>query len=681
PAPNPKLWDVGAPNLYTAQVALCRGASRAPTDALADTFGFRTIETRDGQILLNGRPIYLRGALDQDYYPDLICTPPSLDYIEAQFRQAQALGLNCLRVHIKVADPRYYAAADRAGLLIWTEVPNWSRLTADSMRRGRETLEGMIRRDWNHPSIILWTIVNEAWGTELAINPDHCSWLGEMYDWVKSLDPTRLVVDNSACAPDFHVRSDLDDYHFYASIPEGAHLWDKWIREFANRAEWIYNAPPSQGGEQGRGHAPLLVSEFGNWGLPDTGPLFEHYGGEPWWFETGWDWGTAEVYAHGVEERFRALCLDRVFGDFAGLARAAQWAEYEALKYEIETIRLYPSIAGYVVTEFTDVHWECNGLLDMLRNPKVFCSELADLNGDTLIIPHAARAAQWAGEAVDVELSLSHVGPQPIRGARLQWTLAGEPEFGIAGQVVDISIDPFTSLPLEPPHFRLPSVATPRMARLPLTLNAQNDRIIARNHLDLSIFPRPPAPQAPLFCPDESLAPRLASLGYSLTSNPSSNSIALLTRLDSTARRRLQEGEHVLFLAESPDDLETSIPRLVLKARQGTVWADTSAATFTWYRKDKLGPIIPGDGRLGLACASITPKTVIALFGTREFEHDVLAGIFAGWLRYGAALIFKLPVGRGMLLATTLRLKDQLGVDPVATAVFNALVNELSALL
>src|SRR5687768_8609540 len=108
PITNPQLWDVESPKLYTVKVALGTGA-----DEVTETFGFRTIERRDGKILLNGRPFYLRGALDQDYYPDLIATPPSQEYIEDEFRKAKELGLNCLRLHIKVADPRYYAAADK----------------------------------------------------------------------------------------------------------------------------------------------------------------------------------------------------------------------------------------------------------------------------------------------------------------------------------------------------------------------------------------------------------------------------------------------------------------------------------------------------------------------------------------------------------------------------------------
>ena len=122
---SPRLWDIDTPNLYTLRATL-------NGDSVEDAFGFRTLETKDGQLLLNGRPIYLRSALDQDYYPDLICTPPSLEYIEKQFLQAKHMGLNNLRIHIKVGDPRYYQAADKVGLLIWTEMPNWQLLTEEN---------------------------------------------------------------------------------------------------------------------------------------------------------------------------------------------------------------------------------------------------------------------------------------------------------------------------------------------------------------------------------------------------------------------------------------------------------------------------------------------------------------------------------------------------------------------
>src|SRR6478735_422444 len=105
--------------------------------------------------------VYLRAALDQDYYPDTICTVPSIAFLEDQFRKAKELGLNCLRCHIKAADPRYYEVADRIGMLIWTELPNGGMATDRSRGRKEKLLKGIVDRDLNHPSIIIWTIINE----------------------------------------------------------------------------------------------------------------------------------------------------------------------------------------------------------------------------------------------------------------------------------------------------------------------------------------------------------------------------------------------------------------------------------------------------------------------------------------------------------------------------------------
>jgi beta-galactosidase/beta-glucuronidase len=206
-----------APNLYTLRLVLRRGGD--VVDEFEDCFGFRTIETRGGHFYLNGEPLYIRAALDQDYYPDTICTTPSTEFLEDEFRKAKELGLNCLRCHIKVPDPRYYEVADRMGLLIWTELPNMGLSTERSRARKLATLKGIIDRDGNHPSIICWTIINENWGVDLVYDPDHRAWLKEIYRWVKSYDPGRLVVDNSPLAPSSHIQTDIADYHFYAAFP------------------------------------------------------------------------------------------------------------------------------------------------------------------------------------------------------------------------------------------------------------------------------------------------------------------------------------------------------------------------------------------------------------------------------------------------------------------------------
>ena len=73
--PHFEAWSPTVPNLYCVRLVLLREGAIA--DEFRDRFGFRTIETREGHFYLNGEPLYLRAALDQDYYPDTICTTPS----------------------------------------------------------------------------------------------------------------------------------------------------------------------------------------------------------------------------------------------------------------------------------------------------------------------------------------------------------------------------------------------------------------------------------------------------------------------------------------------------------------------------------------------------------------------------------------------------------------------------
>lgn len=232
-------WSPDTPHLYALHVTI--RAEEKTVDSSRHEFGFRSFITRDGKFYLNGKPLYLRAALDQDYYPVGICTPPSLAFLEDQLNKAKALGLNCLRCHIKVPDPRYYEVADRLGMLIWTEIPNVATFTANSARRMRETMQGILRRDGNHPSIVIWTLINEDWGTRLVEDASHRHWLKETYDWLKALDPSRLVVDNSACHNNFHVKTDINDYHYYRSMPERRAEWNKLTEEFAGGADWTFS--------------------------------------------------------------------------------------------------------------------------------------------------------------------------------------------------------------------------------------------------------------------------------------------------------------------------------------------------------------------------------------------------------------------------------------------------------
>src|SRR5690606_36034978 len=115
-------------------------------------------------ILLNNKPIYLRGALHQSFNPDGIYTHPDDAYIKRDYEKAKALGLNMLRIHIKVEEPRALYWADKLGVMLMTDTPNWWKKAERSRGAWENTMTAQITRDFNHPSIIAWVLFNETWG-------------------------------------------------------------------------------------------------------------------------------------------------------------------------------------------------------------------------------------------------------------------------------------------------------------------------------------------------------------------------------------------------------------------------------------------------------------------------------------------------------------------------------------
>jgi hypothetical protein len=701
PVPEPMLWNTVTPNLYQLQAALLDGNDdRAePLDTLSTHFGMRTIATSPtGHLLLNGQVLYLRGALDQDYYPDLIYTPFSNEELDAQFAKAKHMGLNLLRTHIKITDPRYYDAADRAGILIWTELPNWQDLTEAAKRRAKETLFGMVERDWNHPSIIIWTIVNENWGVDLAVNAGHRAWLSDMYNQLKALDPHRLVVGNSPCFTNFHVVTDIEDFHNYYAMPDHYRKWKDWVQTFASRPPWTFahvyenieswreyirdpwnpiaRQPAAE--VRRRGSEPMVVSEFGNWGLPDVSKLKAHYGREPWWFETGIEWGDGVVYPHGIEQRFKAFHLDKVFPTLSDLAAASQRMQFTALKYQIEQMRRHPSIVGYVITEFTDVHWESNGLLDMCRNPKAYFDVIGQVNSPDAIVPTDwERIAFWEGERCEVRLALSHFSSSDLRNSRLEWNLDLWPE--VRGTFEGITPQRAQLTQVGTAIFDVPRLEQATRARLEMRLINAAGELITHNHHELYFFPRAQADRhVKLAVPGlPRLAARLEGMGYELTEQDSAD-LVVVERMTDELRWYVQNGGRVLWLAEEPDSEQTHLGTISIAQRQGRSWQGDWASSMSWIRQDKIFKGIPTGGTVDFAFADLTPETVIVGLTPRDFAANVHSGLFVGWVHHLVALVAERPIDRGRVMICTYRLRDHLGSHPVATLMMDDMIARLA---
>ncbi|MBY3184311.1 glycoside hydrolase family 2 [Rhizobium laguerreae] len=683
-------WSPDSPNLYTITTIL--SADGVEIDSRQESFGFRRFEAKDGFLHLNGKPLYLRAALDQDYYPDGFGAPPSLDLLEDQLRKAKAMGLNCLRCHIKVPDPRYYEVADRLGMLIWSEIPNIETFTPASAERLRTTMEGILARDGNHPSIVIWTLINEDWGTRLREAAEQRQWISNMVDWLRVEDPLRLVVDNSACFPNVHVKTDINDFHFYRTAVDRREEWDTLCREFAGNADWTFSTEKEAVRTR---KEPLVLSEFGVWGLPDPARLREKNGRDPWWMAYGATWADGTALPQGIEARFRELALEKVFGDLGQFIEQVQWYQYMNLKYEIEVIRTHAPIGGYVITELTDVHWEGNGLMDMARNPRVFAKALPAVNSDIVIAPGAARHAVYEGQTASFDIKVSSGGTALPEGSRLVWEFGAE-----KGEIPLPAIAPM-QVHTAPIAATAAAVPVPEIQKARFQVVAPDGSALSQNSETLAVYVKRDVPPIRFASNDDGISERLSALGHVSVSLHEAD-VFVTKDIDADRVEAIHSGQRVLQIVDKdpgrlrddapPRDGPMSIeidpgasgmvsgpyftfPGYNLVNRHKSIWRGDWVGNFSWLRRDGVFAHVPGGPLFDLSFTGVAPHQVMAGLRPWEFQGRVHAGVVIGWVHKPAAFIIEKRLGRGKLVATTFRLHQEApDADPLATALYDGLL-------
>ncbi|MBA2382962.1 MAG: hypothetical protein H0V73_12700 [Chloroflexi bacterium] len=685
---SPVLWDIGRPNLYRVEAELTDRDHRDVTiDRIEARFGMREIRTDDGRILLNGRPIYLLGALDQDLYADTISSPPSRAMLDDQIVRARELGLNLLRCHIKIPDPAYLDAADEAGILVWCELPNWMRFTQAAAVRGRETLREMVETLGNHPSIVIWTIINEDWGTRVREEARDRTWLAETYAWLKALDPGRLVVDNSACdtwsTPNFHVRTDLADFHVYHGAPDNASRWRHRIEEFAGRPAWLWSP---HGDARSTGDEPLVLSEFGTWGLPRLDRLVDDEGRSPWWFDTGRD----HLEPAGIASRFASSGLDRVWSSVEELAEGTQRHQAEALQFEIGELRRHDSIQGYVITELADAYWEANGLLDVRRGPKAGHDLIAAFNAEDVVVVDLPRRDVWAGDRLTGTVHLGSYGRIPAGGrdgGRIDWSVIAGDKVLAEGRLPVRDWPSGGARCVGQLDALVPEGAVGD-ARLTIRAFDGGGDPRAADAYRLAILPRSAgsADDPMAVAVDDPLGSwrlreRLAAIGH----RPSDEAqFRVATKIGRGLLSDVEAGAHALVVVRDRAAIDPGAPLarpVVVRARgvadptssdHRSPWDGDWVTAWSWLLPGAL-PLLPERNPLDFAYAEVMPNHVLAGYDPAAHRDEVVAGIFSGWVHVPAALIWSFPQGRGRLTLTTFRLAPEDG--PLATVMLRSLVD------
>lgn len=397
------LWDPGDPKLYRIVFRLLDDDREL--DVVRSYFGMRKISTSSAatgnapaMLCLNNKPIYLRGALYQSYFPDGVYTASDARTLRDDIAYAKKAGFDFLRVHIKLDDPIVLYYADTIGILLMQDFPNFGEGgdTPLGRKRFEEMMQLGLRRDFNHPSIIAWCLFNETWGfggqTELMkliapwagkpgegpskeklLNTSSFAWVHKMWELAKSLDPTRLIEDMSVVMWEHlsaygHVDTDINSWHFYLDDYEKAkaHI-ENVVAKTYKGSNFNYVEGYAQTG------APLINSEYGGVGALD--------------------------------------------GD-----RDVSWT----FKFLTNELRRHGQLSAYIYTELHDVEWEYNGLLNYDRTAKEFGYRPSLINqGDVLPINAPPIKQAPPGGRIEVEVLSSHFSRRRSENVTLHWLYSG----------------------------------------------------------------------------------------------------------------------------------------------------------------------------------------------------------------------------------------------------------------
>ncbi len=308
---NPKLWTPDSPYLYETDVTVRRG--NQVIDQFSTYFAFRKVSAAKDEkgvlrLMLNDKPLFQYGPLDQGWWPDGLLTPPSDEAMRYDLEVLKKMGMNMLRKHIKVEPSRLYYHCDKMGLLVWQDMPSAinrtkkhfvrpgakadadDQFTDEEKKQFRAELKAMIDHLRFFPCIYCWVPFNEGWGQHDT---------NAILKWTKGYDPTRLV--NGPSGWEDRGYGDMKDMHNY----------------------------PGPGMFPVMNDRVSVLGEFGGLGLPVKGHLWKDQGN--WGYRT---YKTPEE----LREAYRVLMA-----------------------------RMHPLIgkglAAAVYTQTTDVEIEVNGLM------------------------------------------------------------------------------------------------------------------------------------------------------------------------------------------------------------------------------------------------------------------------------------------------------------------------------
>ncbi len=633
---NMQTWDEFSPVLYRLTI-------RAGNDVYETTFGMRDINTAGRQLLVNGRPTWMRGTVENCCFPLTGYPPTDVDEWIRIFRQCKEYGLNMVRFHSYCPPEAAFQAADLVGIYLQPEGPSWPNHGV-RLRRGMnidqylmEESKRIIDTYGNHPSFVMMAAGNEPAG----------DWVSYCNDWVsemKQYDPTKIYAGASVGGgwawdngSEYHVKGGARGLDWDRRAPQSVDDYQSGIEFPRNYKDSVPN------------QSPIIAHEQGQWcAFPDFKEISQYTG----------------VYKPGNFEIFRDLLAQNGMAGQAGkFLMASGKLQTLCYKYEIERNLRTKDYAGFQLLGLNDysgqgtalvgplnVFWREKGYVKA-RQWREFCGPLVLLarfpkfvytNDERLQVPIEAMNAYMG----DLHASATVYEICVNDSAIFVTDTLSTKEIPIGRQTDLGTID-------------LPLTSITRPAKLTLTVGFGN---VVRNHWDFWVYPA-------------------ESTGVS--ESPSS-SVLITDTLSAEVLEVLKKGGTVLVTAAGRVTLGSDVKQTYLPVFWNTSWFKMRPPHTTGAYIDKQHPLFkydfPTDDWSNLHWWELLNKAQV--MNLRELPLDYqppIQPIDTWHVSRKLGMLIEARVLKGRLLMTTMDISNRLEQRPVARQMRQALLRYMQS--
>jgi hypothetical protein len=622
---NAKTWDEFQPALQTLNLTL-KGAGASDTRRVS--FGFVQIRAAGTDMLVNGRPVFMRGTHHGGDFPLTGYPPTDVAYWKKLFTINKAWGINHMRFHSFNPPEAAFQAADEVGIYLQAEPGMWNSVSPGTPLEAMlyEETERMIRAYGNHPSFLLLSPSNEPSGR----------WKESFDKWIahyRALDPRRLYTNGTG-----HTEPNVPNVDTGTDFLAIQRIGPKPLR---NKTGWF-----------GRDYAasldgikvPVLGHETGQWVAYPDFSIIDKFTGylQPGNYEIFRD----SARAHGVLEQNRAF------------AQASGKWQVAAYKEEIEAALRTHGMSGFQLLDLHDYLGQGTalvGVLDTFWESKGYATPEAfrRFNGVTVPLARLTRNVLRAGERLTVPVEMAHYGAAPLVGARPWWRVEDSTgKIVMQGRFDTLTVPIGKNTPLGSIDASLASLPAPAQYSLVVGLDGTQ----VANDWRFYVYPDRVAPDAP--------------------------ADVLVTQSWNAAESRLAAGGKVLYLPRKADLDWTSPPLADLPV----FW--NRLMNPGWGRMLGLSIDAQHPALAGFPTASHFEWQWSELVtGARAMNLDRLPRALApivqpidDWNRnYKLGALFEAQVGPGRLIVSTFDLVSKLDTRPVARQLRRSLLDYMAS--